>query len=256
MSKNHNFTLHRIFSVILCISIIVTGICLICGCLTIYFTGDHSYSREIVAATFKDIAIPVYVCVVFTLVSVVWELISPSNQSKRVSFKDYPDIINKLSQKKEFNDNDTVGLITREKRNRRIHIIIRTVIILITSIAFLAYALNGDNFHQSEINGSMIRAMFVLIPCLLVSFGYGIFTSYYCMKSYERELDLIKKLPASETSNISVNDNSFSSKNLIFIRIAIAVLAIALILFGYMAGGTTDVLTKAINICTECIGLG
>lgn len=39
-------------------------------------------------------------------------------------------------------------------------------------------------------------------------------------------------------------------------RIAVGGLAIAFIIAGALNGGASDVLTKAINICTECIGLG
>ena len=41
-----------------------------------------------------------------------------------------------------------------------------------------------------------------------------------------------------------------------FFRIAIMVCAVFFILLGVMNGGARDVLIKAINICTECIGLG
>ena len=40
------------------------------------------------------------------------------------------------------------------------------------------------------------------------------------------------------------------------LRTALYVLAAALIVLGVMNGGLWDVLVKAINICTECIGLG
>ncbi len=43
---------------------------------------------------------------------------------------------------------------------------------------------------------------------------------------------------------------------LLAVRISVAVLASALIIFGIFAGGMTDVLGKAVKICTECIGLG
>ncbi|MBQ8324841.1 MAG: thioredoxin [Clostridia bacterium] len=36
----------------------------------------------------------------------------------------------------------------------------------------------------------------------------------------------------------------------------LALIAVALIVLGRTSGGAADVLTKAINICTECIGLG
>jgi len=40
------------------------------------------------------------------------------------------------------------------------------------------------------------------------------------------------------------------------LRSSLLVLAAAFILLGVMNGGLRDVLVKAINICTECIGLG
>ena len=39
-------------------------------------------------------------------------------------------------------------------------------------------------------------------------------------------------------------------------RAILLAVALALLLHGYFTGGTADVLTKAANICTECIGLG
>ncbi|MBE5939024.1 MAG: thioredoxin [Lachnospiraceae bacterium] len=40
------------------------------------------------------------------------------------------------------------------------------------------------------------------------------------------------------------------------LRISLLVIGLALLIFGFISGGTADVITKAINICTECIGLG
>ncbi len=43
---------------------------------------------------------------------------------------------------------------------------------------------------------------------------------------------------------------------LLSVKTALLCLAIILLLFGFFTGGTMDVLTKAVNICTECVGLG
>ena len=40
------------------------------------------------------------------------------------------------------------------------------------------------------------------------------------------------------------------------IRVAVLLVAIVSIVLGIANGGMADVLSKAINICTECIGLG
>lgn len=40
------------------------------------------------------------------------------------------------------------------------------------------------------------------------------------------------------------------------VRLALLCVAIALVILGVVSGGIADVLAKAINICTECVGLG
>lgn len=45
-------------------------------------------------------------------------------------------------------------------------------------------------------------------------------------------------------------------KTVLAARIAILCLGVLFIVLGVMNGGSRDVLIKAINICTECIGLG
>ncbi|MBQ7948195.1 MAG: thioredoxin [Clostridia bacterium] len=47
-----------------------------------------------------------------------------------------------------------------------------------------------------------------------------------------------------------------SEKSKTYIRIGLAVAGVGLFVFGIFNGGMADVLTKAINICTQCIGLG
>jgi hypothetical protein len=39
-------------------------------------------------------------------------------------------------------------------------------------------------------------------------------------------------------------------------QMVLIVLAVAFILMGIANGGARDVLIKAVNICTECVGLG
>ena len=98
--------------------------------------------------------------------------------------------------------------------------------------------------------------MMVLIPCLTVSFIYSVFTVYYFNKSYDKELALIKKLSNRDTSEDSPETIAASNKKITITKIVIVVLALSILIYGYFTGGTADVLTKAINICTECIGLG
>ena len=259
MTKENIIRIHRIYSILLSISIVLAGICLIAGCLTIYFTGEHTYSREIVAETFSNIAIPVYICLILTIGGFIWELVQPSKAPAQKNIKPFAFMLTRLYAKKDLSkcNEELLISINKERKSRKLHIIIRTVLICISSIAFLSYALNGNHFHQSEINTSMIRAMWIMIPCMLVPFVYAVFTAYYNNKSLQREIELAKQAPAlseSQTDENSSINNTNKRDNIL--RFALLFVGIVVLIYGFVSGGTVDVLTKAINICTECIGLG
>ena len=256
MTKESTMRFHRIYNILFSIVIIIAGICLIVGVLTIYNSGDQPFSRESVAATFSTIAFPVYLTLVMAIISFVWEIISPSDKEKTPKAKDYPAMLSKLYDKKDFSNGEAAlqEEIKTLWKNRKTHTIIRTIILVVCSAAFLFYALNSANFHQSEINSSMIDAMKILVPCSLVSFAYALFVSIHNEKSIQKEIELVKNLPPAST--VVENEIVTEEKRLSPYRNAILVAAIILVVYGFLNGGTIDVLAKAINICTECIGLG
>lgn len=257
MTKENVQRIHRIYSILLSIVIVVAGICLIVACVDIYQSGDKPFSREAVADAFSSIAIPVYLCLIMTIIGIIWEFVSPTTIKDAKPEKPYAHMVKKLYAKKDLTQcEDTLRTkIMKEQKSRKIHYIIRTVLLCVASIIFLIYALNKDNFHQSEINDSMIKAMMVLLPCLAVSFAYTLFTVIYNEKSLQREIELLKQAPAA-TETFTKDETNHSDKIIFITRIALLVVGLGILIYGYVAGGTVDVLTKAINICTECIGLG
>lgn len=256
MTKESTLRLHRIYNILFSLVLVAAGICLIIGDITIYNSGDQPFSRESVAATFSTIAFPVYLAMVMTIISFVWEFFSPSEKEKLPMAKDYPALLETLYNKKEFAkaEASVQDEIKALWKNRKLHSIIRTIVLVVCSATFLFYALNSANYHQSEINASMIQAMKLLVPCSLVAFGYALFVSYHNEKSYQKEIELVKKLPAL----IAKEDSEIvsSEKNINPYRNAILAASLILVIYGLLNGGTVDVLAKAINICTECIGLG
>ena len=258
MTHKRSCRLRRIFDILLCLTITIAGICLICSCLSIYYSGEHSYSRETVAKTFNYIAIPIYIALFFTISSFIVDFFAHEEAKKHPSKKDYKNVIKLLAAKKDLgNCDDTLtSSIAKEIKLRKKHSLLRTILLCLASVVFLSYALNANNFHQSEINDSMIKAMLVLLPCFAVSFAYSVYVAYSNEKSFQRELDLIKKAPASNNRASDESNANKSEKAVVISKIIILLLSFAVIIYGLVAGGTADVLTKAINICTECIGLG
>lgn len=260
MTKEFKIRFLRIYSVLLSIVIIVAGICLMAGCLSIYNSGDHPYSREVVASTFSGIAFPVYTCLAMTILSFVLELIFPSEKKRPQIEKAYNLILERLHKTRDLNscDKQIVEQITSLRKGRKQKVLIRTIVILITSIAFLIYALNFSNYDYADINGSMIKAMIILIPCLLVAFAYALFTALSNARSIEKEIELMQQLPAINNASKDADKAESDAEDVKIRNTRFALLAVAVffIVFGFFTGGTADVLAKAINICTECIGLG
>lgn len=253
--------IHLIYGIVLSIMLVIAGLCLIAACIGIYNSADQPFSREAVAAAFGHIAIPVYLCLALMIGGFVLDGFLPGAKSRQPAEKQYGVILARLHGKLVLDNCDRTlrDAISAEQRRRKLHRIITLVLLVMGSAVFLCYGLNSRNFHQSNINSSMIRAMWVFLPCLAVPFAYGLFSAYYGKSSMQKEIALLKEALAQggqAPDTKTAPQPKSSGKYLLLLRCAILVIGIGILLYGFLAGGTGDVLTKAINICTECVGLG
>ena len=79
------------------------------------------------------------------------------------------------------------------------------------------------------------------------------YVEYSSRKSIEYIKQIIKENGRSEKI---INDSKRKNLAINITRVSIICIAVAFIVIGIINGGATDVLQKAIEICTECIGLG
>ena len=256
MTDQRAGSLRRIYGIALSAVLVITGICLMVQCCRIYFTGEGIFSREIVAAHFSPIAVPVYLCLAMVILGFVLDIFLPSSDAKKAVDKNYGLILEKLHAKTDLDacEEAVRNAVTKEQQTRKCHKLVSTLLLISFSIKFLIYALNGNNFHQREITESLIQAMYHLIPSIVLPFGYAVFAAYHRKASILREIELLKSAGSNRApvSKEIKNHDKITTVS----RWAVLVLAVAILVYGYMAGGTADVLTKAINICTECVGLG
>ncbi len=228
--------------------LVISGICLIRGCLGIYRAG--SFSPQAVAEAFSPIAPVVFLSLGLVAVSFLVRLLLPPKKEKAAPAPVEMRLARQL-QRCDLSDCDP-GLakqIQAQQHKRRQIILARSVLMLLLSLVFLHYALNPDNFHQSQINASMVDAMRVLLPCLLSALAASLVAGFFTRRTMEAELTLCKQAPSRK----AVPAAGAKRNN---VRSVVLVLALALLVYGYFTGGTADVLTKAVNICTECVGLG
>lgn len=236
-------------------SIAAAAVCLMHACVSIYRMGDHPFSREAVAEAFGPIAVPVYLCLALIAGGFLLDLFLPADGRKLKAKRNTQLILRRLRARADLDacseELRSAILVQRKKRSYRRFS--RAILVVVLAIAFLRYGANPANFHTSQINTSMTKAVLILLGHLIPCFGYSLFVEYTAVSSMEKEIELLKQAPAAAKAE---PEAAASGRDLRSIRAVIAVLAIGLLIFGYATGGTVDVLTKAINICTECVGLG
>ena len=95
-----------------------------------------------------------------------------------------------------------------------------------------------------------------LLPWVVISFISLIVCTLYEEYSSKLSIEIIKgiiKVNGRKPLKAIIKNNQLKIN---IARISILVIAVVFIITGIFNGGASDVLQKAINICTECIGLG
>ena len=253
MTQQQKQWIRRIYYIAVTAALAAAAICLMVACVDIYRTGDHPFTPAAVEAAFRPIALPVWLAVAVVVAGFVF---SPLLPTKDESDPNRDPVTLKRLLAREITEEvpaDLSAAIRREHTRRELHRTITLALLAIGAAVYLWYGLDVNHFHQTEINTSMISAMWVLLPCVGVPFGYGVFTAYYSRASIRHEIALLKQIPGAPAPVASV---PVKEKWLTVARYAIIGVALAMLVGGAIAEGWADVLTKAINICTECIGLG
>ena len=243
MTKKH---IHRIYGIVLSIVAVIAGICLIAACIQINSNGDRPFSAEAVRLAFQGIALPVYLCVALIIGGFILDGFFPAEKKNALPPKQYDVLAEKLYK------NADPSLLSNKLRYKRLLVNrISLLWMVVGSTLFLLYALNGKNFAVETISSAMAKASVWLAVCMSIPFGHAVFAAYYAKKSYQQEIALLKEAGVTPNRTPVVPQKSLS-----WLRWAILCVSVVCIIVGFVSGGTEDVLTKAVNICTECVGLG
>lgn len=263
MSQEKLRKLHLVYGIVLSCLVIVTGICFIVSCVLIYRSGARPFTRESISTYFMSIIVPVILCIAGIIGGMVLSFFS-LEKPKLKGIIDTGIVLNKMSAKIDISkcNEPAKEKIKKERKLRLFTNIFCIDAILVCTVISLIYALNKNNFPAVDINGEMVDAMLFIVPCVIVGLGAIYAMVLICNASMARELNLVKQAlkdnrqqSAISGQQTTINEQS-NEKILLGTRLTLLVLAVTFIIIGIFNGGMADVLQKAINICTECIGLG
>lgn len=263
MTQETKKRIHLVYGIAVSAVSILAGICLIAACLNIYYSGvaadaGQIYTRQIVAESFAKIAIPVYSCLVLVIGGMILNLALPLEKAKVKPEKNLPLILQKLREKTDLNacDEQLRKAVKKEQRRRKDLAHLCAFGLTTAFILFLENVCNTESWGTDS-TPSMIRAMNGMFGLLVIPLAVTVFATYRNRKSMEKEIELMRQAAAQApkaTEKAAPKVRSNRSANII--RIAILAIGILLVVLGACNEGTKDILTKAVNICTECVGLG
>lgn len=253
--------IHLIYGIVLSIATIVAGICVCIACMNISATGSHPFSVEVIAAAFSRICVPVYVFLGLVAGGFFLDLVLPKEAETLRPHRQYALTLARLRNRVDLFacDKKIVKKLRSYRIKRKILRIFSMVVIIICLTYFLSYGLNGYNFHETEITISMMHAGALLVPCLSIPSFVTIIAAYYERHSMRMEIELLKKAIAAGCQKEDVPADpprKVPGRWIYGVRYVLLAVGLGVLLYGFFAGGTADVLTKAANICNECIGLG
>lgn len=258
MSDNIKKKVRLIYGIMLSVMLTVTGVLLMMACVNIYNIGSRPFTAENIAAEFSKIAVVVWITVAMVAIGAILALILPKEKAKLRATVDKKAILARLERRIDpaALPCDVAEKINEEKTLRRVLLISSIVLIVAAAIPAAIFAFNFNNFTADH-DASVLRACVLILP--LAFFGIGIATAYVLLEatSIDRQLTLVKSaMAASGKYSDTECKKEMCPRLTTGIRIAVAAVAIVFIVLGIFNGGIADVLAKAINICTECIGLG
>lgn len=273
LNENAKKKLHLIYGISLSVLLAVVGVLFIVSCYNIYDSGAQPFTRESIGEAFGKIAVPVYVTILAIVGGMVINLVFPLEEKKLKGTRSSAATLQSFAKRVDVTSLDEPMRegIEKERRLRRILLIINTILFVLSGTLPLIYLLNPANFpaesghYNSEILHGMLFYAISLLPLFIFEITYVIVHDASCVREIAILREAIKLNGISdgtedECKSILTRLSYFFKKNerpiTLGIRIAFVGCGVLFIVLGILNGGMEEVLLKAINICTECIGLG
>lgn len=249
--RKHRF--HKFYRIFLSISIILAAASAMAAC-GILFLSDGGFSRDAVIRYSRAIAFPLFLCLGLIALGAFPGLRQHPEKLRNKAVRQEYLVLRRLRSRVALSgcEDFLQSSIAKERRLQRTRNGISAALSGAILGILLVYLLTGDRFPREDPNASIFGLLCILFPGLLILLGWTLFSRQKYIQSIHREIDFLKSAPVSATAAGETARRPLLPAFQIFLLVAAVLLCIA----GLLTGGAEDVLTKAVNICTECIGLG
>ncbi len=283
MSEKTCKTVRLCYGIALSLMTVITGALFIWQTLDIYLSGgNRPFTSAIVSERLTRISPAFWIWIVMIIIGfVLWEVFAVP--AKRAPLKDDCYALRRIKKRVPPKVGESgLASLTVIKRWEVISLIVKiaaAALCLAGTAYAIAYLATSANFPKTDVNGEMLNMAKHLAPCAFAALLILCGVTLYLSISAKKQLPHVKQLIASAKSDekngveavyVTATDYELEKEDLrsalnpvlnhkyfiLGVRIFLAVLAVTFIILGIVNGNMRAILIKAINICTECIGLG
>lgn len=223
-----------------CIDIYVTG------ARNDAITGNSIFSMSIVTDRLETWLPLIWLCLVVIVMAIILHIPFKDDAPAPASTPEY-----RLRQLK-LRLSSLPDAAKKEESRRRVLYAGFGILVFLLLLPALCYVLDINHFKDWDLESVLAEMILHTLPwCLFAALAWAL-TIHLITKSIEREILALRAGPKSD----ELPSSKLSTQHPVKIRFMLFTAALLFILLGIMNGGLYDVLVKAINICTECIGLG
>ena len=251
----------RILAIATTVCVILTGILFIVCCAHLYFTGGNEpYSRERVGEYLLITVAPSAITILLVIGGFITSTLSGKEKDETTK-RTKIELLESFSKRYDINDfkGDVKEEILKHRKDRNMfkyvaHTFSATVFLLI-----LVYVCFIASFTKESINSDIIAALAFALPMSALALGMHAIRLYDAESSAAQELDLMRAYIKENNISKVENGEALTKKKvdpMLIVKCVIIISAVVLLVLGAINGGMGDVFGKAVNICTECIGLG
>lgn len=266
------------YGIIFGVYTVVVGALFLWQVLTLYFTGKAGggdiFTRERVNSAFDKIELFLWLWIAELVVGfVLWEVFPVKQKPRKIC----PDLqYARLSKRMPkiapvSNENNFHTYIYMDTEFAQVAQFKKVVFALkcggwalfgAACVYGLIYLCIPANFPDKNVTAEVLNMVKHVFPCvfagLILVCGAGIYEKYAVKNILPTVQKLTKGQKPQNSGGIMAKAEGILENKwvLLGIRIAVAVIAVAFIIWGALNGNARAVFIKAINICTECIGLG
>lgn len=261
------------YNVLISLMLVALGILFAYQSYLIYKSGPSPFTRASIGEAFSRISAVVYVTLSLIILGAAIHIAIPKDKEKLKGSRSASVLVSTLAGRVDVDKlpMELSEKISRERKLRSVLYYVRIGLIILESTLPLIYLLNPANFpaksgeYNAEILHGMLLYLVFLAPLAIYEVVYVLIRDASLHREHAALKEAVKLVgitdaPIEEPVSKIARIRDFLVENkkpiTLGVRIAFVGCAIGFIIAGVLNGGMEDVLNKAINICTECIGLG